>query len=87
MHATQVALRNHHTEKREALCNAVLNVASGNAPQDNIQLMFLDFIDTLTPWHLRILHFFQNPLDYIASKGFNPQNISLSDSISMGGLS
>jgi hypothetical protein len=71
MHATQVAIRNHHAEKREALRNAVLNVASGNAPDDDIQLIFLDLVDTLTPWHLRFLHFFHDPSSYIASRGPN----------------
>jgi hypothetical protein len=72
MHATQVAIRNHHSEKREALRNALLNVASGNAPNEDMQLIFLDLVDTLVPWHLRLLRFFQNPLVYIPSNGVNP---------------
>jgi hypothetical protein len=72
MHATQVAIRNHHSEKREPLRNAVLNVASGNAPNEDMQLIFLDLVDTLVPWHLRLLRFFQNPLVYIPSNGVNP---------------
>ena len=31
------------------------------APEDDRQLMFLNFIDELTPWHLRVLHFFDDP--------------------------
>lgn len=61
MHASQVAIRNHQEEKLEALKNAVLNAASPNAPEEDIQLMFLHFIDTLTPWHIRILTFFEDP--------------------------
>ena len=61
MHATQVAIRNHQQEKLEALRNAVLNAAMLEAPEDDRQLMFLNFIDELTPWHLRVLHFFDDP--------------------------
>lgn len=61
LHATQAAIRNHHEEKLQALRNAVLNSAAGIGIDDNIQLLFINLIDSLTPWHLRILHFFQNP--------------------------
>ena len=61
MHATQVAIRNHQKEKLEALRNAVLNAASPNAPEEDLQLMFLNWVDELTTWHLRILKFFENP--------------------------
>ncbi|MBZ5668115.1 MAG: hypothetical protein LAO04_00065 [Acidobacteriia bacterium] len=74
MHASQAAVRNHHQEKLEALRNAVLNVASGNAPDEDLQLMFLNFIDTLTPWHLRILRFLQGPAAYRAAKGMTSTN-------------
>ncbi|MYC12366.1 MAG: hypothetical protein F4Y39_01425 [Gemmatimonadetes bacterium] len=61
MHATQVAIRNHQQEKLEALRNAVLNAAMPEALEDDRQLMFLNFIDELTSWHLRVLHFFDDP--------------------------
>src|SRR4030042_1026429 len=48
-HSSQVAIRNHHDEKFEALRNAVLNAALPNAPEEDLQLMFLEFVDTLTP--------------------------------------
>lgn len=63
-HASQAAIRNHQKEKLEALRNAVLNAALPNAPEEDIQLMFLNFVDTLTPWHLRILKFFDNPQEW-----------------------
>jgi len=81
MHASQAAIRNHQQEKLEALRNAVLNVASGNAPDEDLQLMFLNFIDTLTAWHLRILRFFQDPSGYGAARGVGYPNWST------GGLS
>ncbi len=60
-HATQVAVRNHQKEILEALRNAVLNAALPNAPEEDLQLMFLNFVDTLTSWHLRVLKFFNDP--------------------------
>jgi len=63
-YASQVAIRNHQKEKLEALRNAVLNAALLNAPEEDLQLMFLNFIDSFTPWHLAILHFFSNPKEW-----------------------
>ena len=61
MHASQAAIRNHQEEKLEALRNAVLNSALPNSIEEDYQLMFVDLIDTFTPWHLRILKFFDDP--------------------------
>ena len=76
LHASQIAIRNHQTEKREALRNAVLNVACDRAPEEDLQLMFLNLVDSFTSWHIRILRFFQNPADLadasgIVAGGFN----------------
>lgn len=79
-HASQIALRNHQDEKREALRNAVLNVAVGNAPDEDTQLMFLNFIDVLTPSHLRILKLFQAPVQFASARGKDFSHMS------MGGL-
>lgn len=62
--ATHLALRNHQEEKLEALRNAVLNSALPGAPEDDMQLIFLDLVDTLTPWHLRVLKLFDDPLKW-----------------------
>jgi hypothetical protein len=67
MYASQIAIRNHQQEKLEALRNAVLNTALSRTPEEDLQIMFLSFIDTLTSWHLRILKFLDNPL-YAAQK-------------------
>jgi hypothetical protein len=59
--ATQSAIKTHATEKLEALRNAVLNVALGNAPADDLQSIFLNLVDSFTPVHLQLLRFFQHP--------------------------
>lgn len=58
LHATQVAMRSHQTEKLTALRNAVLNVAVGAAPDADRQLMFLTWVDAFTPAHLALLETF-----------------------------
>lgn len=60
--ASQTALRNHQKEKLEALKNAILNAALPNAPDESLQQMFLNFVDTFTVWHLRLLNLFHAPV-------------------------
>ncbi|MGI9072477.1 MAG: hypothetical protein ACR2JB_14445 [Bryobacteraceae bacterium] len=59
MQATSMALRTHAREKLEALQNAVLNVAGGSAPDDDLQSIFLSLVDSLSPLHLRLLKQFK----------------------------
>jgi len=74
-HATQIALRNHQTEKIEALQNAVLNSALSIPIEEDLQLMFLNFVDSFTPWHLRILKYFDNPEELLRLRGNTSRNI------------
>jgi hypothetical protein len=62
LQASTVAIRTHQREKLEALRNAVLNVAAGTTPDENLQLTFLTAIDTLTPLHLEFLDCIADPL-------------------------
>lgn len=75
LQATQSAVRNHQEEKLTALQNAVLNSATGIAIEENVQLMFLSLIDTLTPWHLRVLSFFRNPHAFFKQNNKVPPNL------------
>lgn len=61
LHATQMALRNSQEEKRAALRNAILNAALPDPPEQSLQQMFLNYVDTFTSWHLRVLKFFVDP--------------------------
>ena len=61
MQASQAAVRNHQKEKLDALRNAVLNTALGQAPNDAEREMFLEWVDTLTVCHLRVLSFLSAP--------------------------
>ncbi len=52
--AGQIALRNHQAEKRSALRNALVSVASPTQSEDEA-FQFLRYIDELTVSHVRIL--------------------------------
>jgi hypothetical protein len=58
--ASQVAMRNHQQEKIQALRHAVSNSASGIKIEDDLQLLFIRFVDELTPSHFSLLRFFRD---------------------------
>lgn len=55
MYATTIVIRTHKEEKREALRNAVINVALGQSPDEALEHMFFGWIDTFSVLHLRVL--------------------------------
>ena len=61
MQASNAALRTHKVEKLAALRNAVINVASGQGPEEIIQHLLLSFIDEFSEMHLRVLAFADAP--------------------------
>lgn len=68
-HATQVAARNAHQGKREALRNAILNAGLPTAPNESRRILFLHYIDIMTPWHMRLLALFDSPPGWFAMQG------------------
>lgn len=68
VNASQIAVRNHQTEKLEALQNAVINSALGLTPDETERAIFLDLIGRLTPTHIAILRLFQSPASNPAVK-------------------
>jgi hypothetical protein len=77
MQATQAALRTHRDTKHEALLNAVENAAL-HPIQEDIQAMFIRFVDELTPWHLTILAYFRNPTTWRERRGITSSGMSMS---------
>lgn len=65
MQASQIAIRNHQKVKLDALRNAIINSPLPNHPHEDEQMIFLRLIDQLTPWHLRILALFNNPVEWM----------------------
>ena len=78
--ASQLAVRNHQEEKLKALHNAVINSALNIAIDENEQMMFLNMIDSFTPWHLKLVYYFENPV-----KRFQENNITRPEFM-MGGI-
>ena len=56
-----LALQYHQLEKLEAFRNAALNSASPGGPDDFEQETFIRYLDELTPLHLAVLSFFDDP--------------------------
>ncbi len=73
-HATQIAIRNHEQEKLDALRNAVINTAKGINIEDNFRIMFLSYIDLMSPLHFVILKYFKSPQGACIEHGVNTQN-------------
>jgi len=69
LYTTTLAMRSHQEEKLEALKNAVINTALNIAIEEDLEHMFLNFIDELTPWHLKVLKYFENPEEWFKLKG------------------
>lgn len=65
LHATQIALRNHRDEKLGALRAAVLHAGLRKGPDEQLQLMFLRFVDELSPAHLSVLALLDNPVGWM----------------------
>ncbi len=61
MQASTAAIRTHKTEKLAALRNAVINIATGQGPEETIQHLLLSFIDEFSEMHLRVLAFAHAP--------------------------
>ena len=75
INAIRAAIATHQKEKIEALRNAVLNAALKINIEENIQMMFLNYIDRLTPLHLLMLNFLQNPKKHCDDRNVKTDNI------------
>lgn len=62
--ATQSALRTRETSKQDALRNAILNTALPFAPEAAVRHTFIRLVDEFTPWHLRLLDLFDDPVSW-----------------------
>jgi len=58
--ATTVAIRNHQQEKLLALRNAIVSSAVHPSVSEDVQLLFIRYIDELTPSHIKLLNFLIN---------------------------
>ena len=82
-YATTLAIRNHQKEKIEAMQNSVLNTALNIAVEEDLQHVFLNFIDELTPSHLSVLKYFDDPEDWLKQKVIPIPNYSYGGAITI----
>lgn len=75
LQASHIAIRTHSAEKREALCNAVLNTALRTEPNESRRELFLSLIDRFTPTHLKMLSIMDNPRKQFENLGIDPKSI------------
>lgn len=79
--ASMLAIRNHQQEKLAALRNAVLNVALGHEPEEDLRQLFLNFIDVCTVTHIRLLSLMSGPEQWGQKHG-----VEFPSGWSMGGI-
>ena len=77
--AAQAALRDHRRDKHEALRNAVLNTGIGIGIDDDVQMLLIEMVDTLTPLHLRLLKFLNDPKSFPRHPDPTPRVVGAND--------
>jgi len=75
--ASQIALKSSQEEKRLALRNVILNSTKPEPPDESKQHFFLNIIDEITVWHIRILWLFNDPVHWFRENGIQWPNISM----------
>jgi hypothetical protein len=81
LQASHAAVRTSKDEKRQALRNAVLNSATAHAPNDSKQAIFVNWVESLTHWHLRILQLLADPPRWFLDTGKAPPQYHITGSI------
>lgn len=64
MQAAQIAMKNHQTEKRQSLRNALLSIALDRSPDEEKRIFFLVLIDALSITHMELLKLFSDRRSY-----------------------
>jgi hypothetical protein len=75
LQASVIAQRTHLKEKLDALRNALINIAKGQAADEALNTVFLTYVDGFTEWHLKLLRFFQTTPD--TRSDFNGEEVLL----------
>jgi hypothetical protein len=65
----RIAIGTHRQEKRDMLRNALLNIALGKGPQEDLQEVFLAAVDALSPLHMKVLRFLWTGLTELTKAG------------------
>jgi hypothetical protein len=65
---SRAAIATSDEAKRALLRNALLNTALPEAPDETLRTMYLQWVERLTTWHMRMLDFFHDPRAWYASR-------------------
>lgn len=77
LQATSYALKTSEEEKIKAFQNAVINTATGDAPDKTKSQIFLNQLDNLTVWHIKILSYIDGPREWFKRSGKQLPNYTL----------
>ncbi len=83
--AYDLVIRNHQKEKLDALQNAVLNSALNMDIDDDLQIMFLDYVASFTTMHITFLKFFIEPKSKEVLMELDPQKIKMMKNVDESG--
>lgn len=61
LQVTTLAIKTSEEEKILAFKNAIINTALNESPNKILSQVFLNYIDTFTVWHIRLLDLFRDP--------------------------
>jgi hypothetical protein len=64
LQATTYALKTSEREKIIAFQNAIINTAVGDSPDKTVTQIFLNQLDNLTVWHIKILKLIDHPKNW-----------------------
>jgi hypothetical protein len=73
LHATQIATRNHSSEKLDALRNGVFSSIPLPSYDESLQVHFLQLIDRFTRWHFELLRVINEP-NFMKNHGVGREN-------------
>ncbi|HYK36171.1 hypothetical protein [Alloacidobacterium sp.] len=79
--ATRIAIGTHQADKRRLLRNALLNIATSTAFSEDMQHIYLQWIEEFTSSHVKILHFLWTAVSRLAAAngGTLPRGRSFQD--------
>jgi len=69
LQATRAAVATHQQEKRAMLRNALLRIAVGKGPNEEMQQIYLDAIEAFTPSHINVLNVLWRGTQELVSRG------------------
>jgi hypothetical protein len=67
LNTTQLALKTSEAEKKQLFQNVIENAATNVLPSETEIQIFLNFIDSFTVWHIKLLILFNSPTEWLAN--------------------